>query len=79
MRASWLLLFWAAASTVRAVYWMEQIAHRGKSAFNPDASYQVFRNVKDFGAVGDGGEESPRREWDGIAKGWRLMLWGSQR
>ncbi|PCH36899.1 glycoside hydrolase family 55 protein [Wolfiporia cocos MD-104 SS10] len=36
-------------------FWMESIRHQGISAFNPDpSSYQVFRNVKDFGAVGDG-------------------------
>lgn len=33
-------------------YWLENIQHQGVAAFNPDASYQVFRNVKDFGAVG---------------------------
>lgn len=27
---------------------------RGTSAFNTDPSYKVFRNVKDYGAVGDG-------------------------
>lgn len=36
-------------------YWLETIKHQGISAFNPDpATYQVFRNVKDFGAAGDG-------------------------
>ncbi|KIJ60520.1 glycoside hydrolase family 55 protein [Hydnomerulius pinastri MD-312] len=35
-------------------YWMQTIKHQGTSAFNPEASYQVFRNVKDFGAKGDG-------------------------
>lgn len=35
-------------------YWMEVIAHQGRASFNPDPSYQVFRNVKDFGAKGDG-------------------------
>lgn len=36
-------------------YWMETITHRGTSAFNANpSSYQVFRNVKDFGAKGDG-------------------------
>lgn len=35
-------------------YWMEDIAHQGRASFNPDTSYQVFRNVKDFGAKGDG-------------------------
>lgn len=36
-------------------YWMETITHQGTSPFNPNpSSYQVFRNVKDFGAKGDG-------------------------
>lgn len=36
-------------------YWMETIKHQGTSAFNPNPStYQVFRNVKNFGAKGDG-------------------------
>ncbi|TFY54718.1 hypothetical protein EVJ58_g8694 [Rhodofomes roseus] len=36
-------------------YWMQNIKHQGSSAFNSDpSSYTVFRNVKDFGAVGDG-------------------------
>ena len=34
---------------------METIQHQGTSPFNPSSgSYQVFRNVKDFGAKGDG-------------------------
>ncbi|EKM82792.1 hypothetical protein AGABI1DRAFT_68739 [Agaricus bisporus var. burnettii JB137-S8] len=36
-------------------FWLERIRHQGISAFNPNpSSYQVFRNVKDFGARGDG-------------------------
>ncbi|KAI8998466.1 exo-beta-1,3-glucanase [Trametes punicea] len=36
-------------------FWMQNIKHQGISAFNSNpASYQVFRNVKDFGAKGDG-------------------------
>ncbi|KAF6741973.1 glucan 1,3-beta-glucosidase [Ephemerocybe angulata] len=36
-------------------FWLEAIKHQGRSPFNRDpANYQVFRNVKDFGAVGDG-------------------------
>ncbi|KAH7904582.1 pectate lyase superfamily protein-domain-containing protein [Hygrophoropsis aurantiaca] len=36
-------------------YWLQTITHQGTSAFNANpSSYQVFRNVKDFGAVGDG-------------------------
>ncbi|KAI0266843.1 exo-beta-1,3-glucanase [Gloeopeniophorella convolvens] len=34
-------------------YWQQTIAHQGASAFGP-GGYQVFRNVKDFGAKGDG-------------------------
>ena len=37
-------------------YWMEGIAHNGIASFNTDKSYTIFRNVKDYGAVGDGGE-----------------------
>ena len=36
-------------------YWLQSVKHQGIAAFNPNpSSYQVFRNVKDFGAVGDG-------------------------
>lgn len=36
-------------------YWLQSIKHQGLAAFNSNPSgYQVFRNVKDFGAVGDG-------------------------
>ncbi|KAJ3160264.1 hypothetical protein HK101_000933 [Irineochytrium annulatum] len=39
----------------QAVSWMAAVRRHGRSAFNHlDASYKVFRNVKDFGAVGDG-------------------------
>ena len=34
-------------------YWLQNIDHQGFSPFNANpASYQVFRNVKDFGAAG---------------------------
>ncbi|KAH9934709.1 glycoside hydrolase family 55 protein [Fomitopsis serialis] len=36
-------------------FWMQNIKHQGSSAFNSDpSSYTVFRNVKDYGAAGDG-------------------------
>ncbi|KAF8495372.1 exo-beta-1,3-glucanase [Gautieria morchelliformis] len=36
-------------------YWLETIEHRGLSAFNENSNtYPVFRNVKFYGAVGDG-------------------------
>lgn len=34
-------------------FWMASIQRQGTAAFG-DSGYQVFRNVKDFGAVGDG-------------------------
>jgi len=34
-------------------WWLSSIQRQGKSAFG-DANYKVFRNVKDYGAVGDG-------------------------
>jgi hypothetical protein len=36
-------------------YWLESIKHQGLASFNPNPNnYTVFRNVKDFGALGDG-------------------------
>jgi len=36
-------------------YWLEKMKHQGLSAYNESpASYRTFRNVKDFGAKGDG-------------------------
>ncbi|KAH0338609.1 glycoside hydrolase family 55 protein, partial [Aureobasidium melanogenum] len=47
--------FSACPAPSACAYWLEDIKHRGIAAFNPSPStYQVFRNVKDFGAKGDG-------------------------
>lgn len=35
-------------------FWIETIKHTGISPFLNDSSYTVYRNVKDFGAKGDG-------------------------
>lgn len=35
-------------------FWLEDVQHQGNAPFQADGSYQVFRNVKDYGAVGDG-------------------------
>lgn len=38
-----------------AHFWLEQIKHEGTSPFIPDGSHwKVFRNIKDYGALGDG-------------------------
>ena len=34
-------------------YWLQNIQHQGTAPYAP-SGYAVFRNVKDFGAVGDG-------------------------
>jgi glucan 1,3-beta-glucosidase len=38
-----------------AGYWMDDVPHVGKSPFNTNPSYVVYRNVKAYGAKGDGG------------------------
>lgn len=36
-------------------YWLENIHHQGVAPFAPNATkYKVFRNVREYGAVGDG-------------------------
>src|SRR4051812_47827279 len=36
-------------------FWLQDMTHRGTSAFNANPStYKVYRNVKDYGARGDG-------------------------
>ncbi|KAF7178365.1 hypothetical protein CNMCM7691_007055 [Aspergillus felis] len=45
----------AAAAVADPAYWLADIAHQGIAAFNSNPStYKVFRNVKDYGAKGDG-------------------------
>ena len=44
-----------AANVADAPYWLADIAHQGRAAFNSDPNgYRVWRNVKDYGARGDG-------------------------
>jgi glucan 1,3-beta-glucosidase len=50
-----LLLLFTLLGSADARYWLEDIEHRGSAPYYPDKLYPVFRNVKDFGAVGDGG------------------------
>lgn len=45
----------ALAGAAQAKYWMEEIGHFGRSPYFPDSHYRVFRDVRDYGAVGDGG------------------------
>ncbi|KIW30901.1 uncharacterized protein PV07_02593 [Cladophialophora immunda] len=60
-----LLLFtWLARAAPRPVpieprqaassYWLSQIQRQGTVAYGSNPGYKIFRNVKDYGAVGDG-------------------------
>ena len=42
----------AAAAAQETPYWYEQITKQGRSAFNSNPDYKVYRNVKDYGAKG---------------------------
>lgn len=35
-------------------FWLESMPHVGTAPFHNATNYKVFRNVKDYGAVGDG-------------------------
>jgi glucan 1,3-beta-glucosidase len=44
----------AEAAAADTAYWLADITHQGKAAFNSNPStYTVFRNVKDYGAKGE--------------------------
>lgn len=45
-----------ASPSVSSSYWMADIKRQGTTAFG-EAQYQIFRNVKDFGAKGDGSSD----------------------
>ena len=59
MWVSLFLLAFVARSVLAAggncSFWLEDIQHQGFAAYNANSSnFKVFRNVKDYGAVGDG-------------------------
>jgi glucan 1,3-beta-glucosidase len=51
-----LLALWAVLAVVQAAYWMEDLKRQGVAPYSIVPEYKVFRNVKDWGAKGDGGK-----------------------
>lgn len=59
-----------------AAYWMEDITHQGLASFNPNPNYHVFRNVRDYGARGDGVTDDTEAINAAISDGGRCEFYG---
>ncbi|KAL8378737.1 hypothetical protein RB599_008514 [Gaeumannomyces hyphopodioides] len=58
-------------------FWMETIPQRGSSPFSVSKDYKLWRNVKDYGAVGDGTTDDTAAIQKAISDGGRCGSSGS--
>lgn len=61
----------APAARASSSYWVSSIARQGTAPFGGNSSYTVFRNVKDFGALGDGSTDDTEAINAAISSGGR--------
>ncbi|KAH7400751.1 exo-beta 1,3 glucanase-like protein [Phaeosphaeria sp. MPI-PUGE-AT-0046c] len=68
-----------AAAVIEDGYWLNDMSGKGIASFNKDpAGYKVFRNVKDYGATGDGITDDSDAINRAISEGGRCGPWVCQ-